>query len=64
MTIKLKLSNGKEIELTKEEFDELKESFQEAIYPYWTYPNPWDLVRNPYPYGYPTYTTSDKADKS
>lgn len=64
MIIKLKLSTGKEIELTKEEMDELKENFKEIqwvttpvkypepVYP-WTVPNP-----NPWTTPWVTYEST------
>ena len=57
MTIKLKLSTGKEIELTKEEMEELKENFKEQIYITMPMENPIIQPSIPfYPNGYPIIT--------
>jgi len=63
MKIKIVLTSGKELELTKEEFEELKSNFKEIIYqtipvqgqPYWGVddrPNPY----SPSPYSPITVT--------
>jgi hypothetical protein len=49
--IKLKLSSGKEINLTAEEYEELNRTFEKKIYiPYRDYPYQELYPNNPYPY--------------
>lgn len=67
MTIKIKLSTGKEIELTKEEYDELYGSALVTLpvqpIPIPVYPNypTWPSYPTPQPWivGYPTITYCD-----
>ncbi len=64
MIIKLKLSTGREIELTQEEYEELvKEKEKEYVYvPYQgTCPAPW---WNPGPYTYPIISSGFGACSS
>ena len=62
MTIKLKLSTGKEIELTQEEYDELVKEKEYVHVPYQgTCPAPW---WNPGPYTYPIVNYEDRTTAS